>query len=99
MLHAIRYVCLLVAGLAFLSFTFAPAQAQLGPRDRVQGQDPRPLRVEGSDPAKPSSGPLAPKPEPPKVGEPGAKNKMNATKFVQIKKDEAGKPLALQTAI
>jgi len=94
---SIRFVCLLAAGLAFLTLTFAPARAQVGPRERLQGQEPRPLRVPENDPAKPP----VPKVEPPKgnPAEPGGKKKFEATKFVQIKKDQNGKPQSMQTAI
>jgi hypothetical protein len=101
MKRAIRCVCLLVAGFAFLTFTYSRADDQVQ-RERQPGpQDPRPLRVPGTEPGKGSSGPLQPKQEAPKPGvAPAAgKQKYEPTKFVQIKRDQNGKPLFMQTAI
>jgi hypothetical protein len=72
--RAIRFVCLVVAGFAFLTyFTYTRADE---PRDRAQTQeqrlertqveDPRLQRPQGTNPAKNSSGPVAPKQELPK---------------------------------
>ncbi len=100
MQHSMRFICLVAAALAFLTFTFLPAGAQVDPRDRTKDQDlVRPLRVQGADPGKPASGPLAQKQDQPKAEQPKPGDKQESTKFVQIKKDQDGKPLALQTAI
>jgi len=115
MKHAIRFVCLLVAGFAFLTFTFSRADEEV--RDRLQTakkqddprQRPTGATKDASGPvghvqdAPKSTGPVTKPADAPKVGgtvAPKADPKKTApTKFVQLLKDKAGKPLYLQTAV
>src|SRR5262245_30290968 len=108
MKRSMWFVCLLVAGFAFLTFTFVRADTQPRPGEK---EDPRLERPKSNTPApgssgpltkpdgpKGSSGPIVPITEPPKPGTgpvvpPGGKQQFEKTKFVQIKKDANGNPL------
>jgi hypothetical protein len=84
--RSIRFVCLVAASLAFLTFTFARAEDQPLPQGAVQVQEPRIPRDDSDKSPKQNAG---------KDGD----KKAEATKFVQVKRDQNGKPLSMQTAI